>query len=511
MARYECQLRLRDAAPSAQLYEAAQALDDTGTFAAVTEPVAFAEQAAYHALVRAVLAGLDPVNREISELILLHEFYGADLAAILGAPRNQAHVLAKRSRLRLERSLGVLLVARADREHCHKLAAILDRRGGKAILPLRWRVNRHIGRCKVCGDGKRSGLNAGILASLFPVVPPPSYLRERILDLVSDDSPTAVAYRARVADRAPRFDADGFPVQLTTPSTPGSRLTPVSVAAAAAALALLGGAMYYVNNSSRVVGNLAVVGGPPRLFGPTGSSGSTRPPASPPQQRLRPRLRPISFRPRPDRLDPCLRSSLRFRIPRRRPGCRRRLHLHLRARLRLRARLHLRARLPRRRRRRHAAVDPAVDPAVHAAVDPAVHAAVDPAVHAAVDPAVHAAVDPAVHAAVDPAVHAAVDPAVHAAVDPAVHAAVDPAVDPAVHAAVLLCYVVRYILGPRDGGCATNSEAIGTDEYQIARGARSAVRRGASVLALSRRPRIPGSGSSPVGIRVSQTQEPTSG
>ena len=229
VARYECQLRLRDAAPSAQLYEAAQALDDTGTFAAVTEPVAFAEQAAYHALVRAVLAGLDPVNREISELILLHEFYGADLAAILGAPRNQAHVLAKRSRLRLERSLGVLLVARADREHCHKLAAILDRRGGKAILPLRWRVNRHIGRCKVCGDGKRSGLNAGILASLFPVVPPPSYLRERILDLVSDDSPTAVAYRARVADRSPRFDADGFPVQLTTPSTPGSRLTPVSV------------------------------------------------------------------------------------------------------------------------------------------------------------------------------------------------------------------------------------------------------------------------------------------
>ncbi len=282
VARYECQLRLRDATPSAQLYESAQALDDTGTFAAVTEPVAFAEQAAYHALVRAVLAGLDPVNREISELILLHEFYGADLAAILGAPRNQAHTLAKRSRLRLERSLGVLLVARADREHCHKLAAILDRRGGKAILPLRWRVNRHIGRCKVCGDGKRSGLNAGILASLFPVVPPPSYLRERILDLVSDDSPTAVAYRARVADRAARFDADGFPVQLTTPSMPGSRLTPVSVAAAAAALALLGGAMYYVNNSSRVVGNLAVVGGSQRLFGPTGSSGSTRPSAFPP-------------------------------------------------------------------------------------------------------------------------------------------------------------------------------------------------------------------------------------
>ena len=53
------------------------------------------------------------MDREISELNLLHGFYGADLAAILGAPRNQAHALAMRSRSRFERSLGVLLVARA--------------------------------------------------------------------------------------------------------------------------------------------------------------------------------------------------------------------------------------------------------------------------------------------------------------------------------------------------------------------------------------------------------------
>ena len=181
VARYECHLRLRDAVPSVQLHESAQATDDTATFAAVTEPVAAAEHAEYRALVRAALAGLDPVDREISELNLLHGFYGADLAAILGVPRNQAHALAMRSRSRFERSLGVLLIARAEREHCHELAAVLDGQGAKAILPLRWRVKRHIGHCEVCGERKRSGLNPGILGNLFPVIPPPTYLRERIL------------------------------------------------------------------------------------------------------------------------------------------------------------------------------------------------------------------------------------------------------------------------------------------------------------------------------------------
>jgi RNA polymerase sigma factor (sigma-70 family) len=276
VARYECHLRLRDAVPSAQLYETTQAMDDTGAFAAVTEAVAFAEQAEYRALVRAALAGLDPLDREVSELNLLHGFDGADLAAILGTPRSQAQVLAKRARSRLEKSLSVPLIARTEREHCHELAAILDGQGGTAIRPLRWRVKQHIGRCEICG-----GRNPGILASLLPVVPPPSYLRERILELVSDDSPAAVAHRAQLVDRAARLHADGFPVQLTTPSMPGSRLTPLSVAAAAAALAMLGGAMYYVNNSTNV-GNLAVVGGPPRLIGPTGSSASTRPPATSP-------------------------------------------------------------------------------------------------------------------------------------------------------------------------------------------------------------------------------------
>ena len=75
---------------------------------------------------------------------------------------------------------------------------------------LRWRVRRHIGRCEVCGVRKRGGLNPAILLGLLPVIPLPADLRRQTLGLISDESPTAVACRARVLDRAARFGAGGF-------------------------------------------------------------------------------------------------------------------------------------------------------------------------------------------------------------------------------------------------------------------------------------------------------------
>ena len=153
LARNECQRRQRTAAPSSRLYEAAYAMDDTQTFGVGTQ------QAEFRAQVRAALAGLDPVDREISELNLRHGFYGADLADILGVPRSQAHTLAARARSRFEKSLGPLLLARSEREHCRELAAILDNPGGRQARSLRRQVRRHFRRCEVCGVHKRSGLN----------------------------------------------------------------------------------------------------------------------------------------------------------------------------------------------------------------------------------------------------------------------------------------------------------------------------------------------------------------
>jgi RNA polymerase sigma factor (sigma-70 family) len=277
LARNECQRRQRTAAPSSRLYEAAHAMDDTRTFAVGTQ------QAEFRAQVRAALAGLDPVDREIGELHLRHGFYGADLADILGVPRSQGHTLAARARSRFEKSLGPLLLARSEREHCRKLAAILDDQSGKPTRSLRRRVRRHFRRCEVCGVHKRSGLNPAVLLGRLPAVPLPDDLRRRTLGVIADKTSTAVAYRGSVLGRAAPFGAGGFPVQVTTPSVPGRRVTAVAaVAAAAAALALLGGAMYYAAQASGHDPAPSAVGRRPPLTGSAGPSGSTRAPAGVP-------------------------------------------------------------------------------------------------------------------------------------------------------------------------------------------------------------------------------------
>ena len=153
VARNECHRRLRTAIPSAPLYAAAEAMDDTGQLSAITE------QAELRALVRAALAELDPVEREISELNLRHGLLGADLAAVLGVPLNQAQALTSRARARFERSLDVLMMARSEREYCSDLAAILDGWRGKPTVLLRRRVKRHIERCAACSELKRRDLS----------------------------------------------------------------------------------------------------------------------------------------------------------------------------------------------------------------------------------------------------------------------------------------------------------------------------------------------------------------
>ena len=203
-------------------------------------------------------------------------------------PRSQAHALAPRARSQFERSLGPLLLARSEREHCPELAAILDDQGSKASPSLRWRVRRHFRRCEVCGVRKRGGLNPAILLGLLPAIPLPADLRRQTLGLILDRSSTAVAYRGRVLERAARFGAGGFAVQLTTPLVPGRRVTAVAaVAAAAAALVLLGGAMYFAAQASGHDPAPSAVDRRPPLTGPTGPSGSTRAPAGVPSAGVR--------------------------------------------------------------------------------------------------------------------------------------------------------------------------------------------------------------------------------
>ena len=62
------------------------------------------ERAERRWLVCAARDGLNLGEREVIELGFRHDLSGADLAAVLGVSRNQAHALASRARGRLERS-----------------------------------------------------------------------------------------------------------------------------------------------------------------------------------------------------------------------------------------------------------------------------------------------------------------------------------------------------------------------------------------------------------------------
>jgi RNA polymerase sigma factor (sigma-70 family) len=264
VARNECHRRLQTAIRSAPLYEAAEAMDDTGQLSAITE------HAELRALVRTALAELDPVERELTELSLRHGLLGTDLAAVLGVPRGEAQVLASRARGRFERSLDVLMVARSERNYCSDLAGILDGRSRKPTVLLRRRVRRHIERCAACSERKRRDLSAAMLLSMLTVPVLPADLRERIPGLVAGASADTASHRAQVLDRVQPFDADGFPVQLTTPSMPHRRGTSlIAATVAAAALVLLGGGMYYVDYSSTHSGP------PPAAATKTSAPGST--------------------------------------------------------------------------------------------------------------------------------------------------------------------------------------------------------------------------------------------
>jgi RNA polymerase sigma factor (sigma-70 family) len=191
------------------------------------------ERAELRGLVRAAMDGLNPGEREVIELDLRHDLSGADLAAVLGVSRNQAHALASRARGRLERELGVLLVARTGRWACPALDLMLLDWDGQLTAPMRKQVARHVGQCDACAYRRRSALRPAVLDGMAPLAALPRGLRENVLRLCADDSPRAQAYREEVAQRADPFAANGFPQQVRQPR---GRMLALSVGAAASAI-----------------------------------------------------------------------------------------------------------------------------------------------------------------------------------------------------------------------------------------------------------------------------------
>jgi RNA polymerase sigma factor (sigma-70 family) len=168
-------------------------------------------------LVRAAMNGLDPGEREVIELGLRHDLSGAELAAVLGVSPNQAHAVASRAHGRLEREVGVLLVARTGRWACPVLDLMLYDWDGRLTAPIRKQVARHTGQCDACAYRRRSALRPAVLDGMASPTALPPGLREKVLTLCDDDSPLGQAYRGEVTQRAGPFGADGFPEQVRRP------------------------------------------------------------------------------------------------------------------------------------------------------------------------------------------------------------------------------------------------------------------------------------------------------
>ena len=245
VARNECRRQL-DGGGAAAPPEPGEAAtgDDTTDFGDALE------QAELRELVWAALAGLSPADREIVELSLRHEFYGADLADALGVPRNQAHALTTRGRAAFETALGALLVTRSGQGSCADLAEILSSWDGELTTAIRKQVRRHVDTCPSCGGQRRRELSPVALLSLLPVPVLPDGLRSQVFGLIMDGSPGAAAICMDIAVRAEPFTRPGFPVPLdpVTPLRGPATLMPAA-GVLVAVFALFGGGAVLAANT----------------------------------------------------------------------------------------------------------------------------------------------------------------------------------------------------------------------------------------------------------------------
>jgi RNA polymerase sigma factor (sigma-70 family) len=242
--------------------------DITGQPADITGPSAVsgdnAERAELTRRISAALAGLDHDEREVIELYLRHDLDIADLATVLGMPRNRVDALASRGRGKLERALGALLVARMGREACPALDTLLadwDGRLTTLTAPTRYLVTQHLERCETCEKSSRSALRAALLSAVGPPAPLPSGLREQVLNLGAGRSPDAAEGRPEVIQRADSRPPNGLagPTRLLwwrrIRDNPGA-------ATATGAIALWGmaalSAVLILLTGGRAVGDLAV-------------------------------------------------------------------------------------------------------------------------------------------------------------------------------------------------------------------------------------------------------------
>ena len=214
VARNECHRRQHEGVPAPSAAQPPEPVPDPETGDSTADLSAALEQAELRELAWSALAGLEPGDREIVELSMRHEFYGADLADALGVPRNQAHGLGSRARQRFDTAVSTLVAARTGYGSCPALAEILGSWEGELTPSMRREVRQHIAECGACGAERRRAVSPSAMLALLPVPALPEDLRYQVLGVITDGSADAVRYCGAVAERAEPFLRSGFPAAL---------------------------------------------------------------------------------------------------------------------------------------------------------------------------------------------------------------------------------------------------------------------------------------------------------
>lgn len=195
-------------------------------------------------LFAAAVAGLGWDDREVIELCLGHHLIGRDLADALGMPAGRVPATVSAARVRLQRAIGAVFLARTGQADCRELAALLagwDEQADESVIQ---RVRVHIGSCTTCQVRERRELPSwGALAdrSRAAEQSPPPGVRAQVLALLAEVSTPADDLIADlVIHRAGAFGTGGFPAQRARGARRGSRHSPVQVAGAAAGVAAAG-------------------------------------------------------------------------------------------------------------------------------------------------------------------------------------------------------------------------------------------------------------------------------
>jgi RNA polymerase sigma factor (sigma-70 family) len=156
------------------------------------EPATHAARTELSDLVWAACRGLSDRDQAVLELHLRHGLTGQELGDALGVSAAHAHVMFQRARDGLNRSLGVLLLARHGAQGCPQLAKLLEHWDGQLTPLIRKRIARHTDQCSTCGEQRRRRVNPAALLSSVAILPAPDWLRPQTLssiDLASMSRP----------------------------------------------------------------------------------------------------------------------------------------------------------------------------------------------------------------------------------------------------------------------------------------------------------------------------------